>query len=90
MTMLEYERKFKELMIFVPYLIDTEEHKAKRFVRGLRAEIRRAIEIPELRNLWCCPKKGTKKPVVVVETSYKGQSCALKRPWNMKGYDNRK
>lgn len=48
MTMLEYEQKFEELMIFVPYLVDTEERKARRFERGLRVEIRRAIEIPEL------------------------------------------
>ncbi|CAL8163026.1 unnamed protein product [Prunus armeniaca] len=58
MTMLEYERKFEELMIFVPYLIDTEEHKARRFVRGLRAEIRRAIEIPELPTYGVVLRKG--------------------------------
>lgn len=94
MTVLEYERKFEELMIFAPYLVDTKEHKARRFGRGLRAKIRKAIEIPELPTYGVVLRKGkildkTEKPVVVAETKDKGQSSALKRPWNMKGYDNR-
>ncbi|XP_020409986.1 uncharacterized protein LOC109946469 [Prunus persica] len=75
---------------------DTEERKARRFERGLRAEIRRAIEIMELPTSGVILRKAqildkTEKPVVVAETKDKGQNSALKRPWNkdsMKRYDN--
>ncbi|CAA0836828.1 Unknown protein, partial [Striga hermonthica] len=39
-TVDEYERDFTRLGFFVPYLIDTEETRARRFRGGLRGEIR--------------------------------------------------
>ncbi|CAA0819684.1 Uncharacterized mitochondrial protein AtMg00860, partial [Striga hermonthica] len=39
-TVDEYERDFTRLGFFVPYLIDTEETRARRFKGGLRGEIR--------------------------------------------------
>ncbi|CAB4263575.1 unnamed protein product [Prunus armeniaca] len=83
-------------MRFAPYLVDTEERKAKRFERGLRAEIRRAIEILELPTYGAVLRKAqildkTEKSIVVAETKDNGQNSALKRPWNKdnrKGYDN--
>ncbi|CAL8992245.1 unnamed protein product [Prunus brigantina] len=83
-------------MRFVAYLVDTEERNPKRFERGLRAEIRRAIEILELLTYDVVLRKAqildkTEKHVVVAETKDNGQNSALKRPWNKdnrKGYDN--
>ncbi|KAK0601774.1 hypothetical protein LWI29_027313 [Acer saccharum] len=41
MSLVEYERKFEQLSLFAPYLIDTEQHKINRFVRGLKSDIRK-------------------------------------------------
>lgn len=35
LSLVEYKRKFNELCRFTPYLVDTEEHKARRFEKRL-------------------------------------------------------
>ena len=42
-SLIEYERKFDKLSRYVPHLVDTEEHKARRFEKGLRLELYKTI-----------------------------------------------
>ncbi|KAH6777420.1 RNA recognition motif and CCHC-type zinc finger domains containing protein [Perilla frutescens var. frutescens] len=39
MTVIEYERRFNCLSRYAPYIVDTDEKKARHFERGLRPEI---------------------------------------------------
>lgn len=43
MTVIEYERRFNQLSRSAPQLVDTEDKKARKFKRGLRANIRNII-----------------------------------------------
>ncbi|XP_030547685.2 uncharacterized protein LOC115753277 [Rhodamnia argentea] len=42
-TVVEYEAKFSELSRFAPRLVEHVEDKAKRFLKGLRSEIRKQL-----------------------------------------------
>ena len=43
LSLVEYERKFDELSRYAPHLVDIEERKARRFERGLRPELYKAV-----------------------------------------------
>ena len=38
-SLIEYERKFDKLFRYAPHLLDTEEHKARHFEKGLQPEL---------------------------------------------------
>ncbi|KAF3445930.1 hypothetical protein FNV43_RR11107 [Rhamnella rubrinervis] len=44
----KYEWKFHELSCYAPHLVDIEERKARRFVKGLRLELYNAIAVLQL------------------------------------------
>ncbi|CAA3026430.1 uncharacterized protein LOC111385529 [Olea europaea subsp. europaea] len=48
MTLIDYEQKFEELSRFAPHLVDAEERLARRFERGLRTDIRKAVVVFQL------------------------------------------
>ncbi|XP_074366170.1 uncharacterized protein LOC141707082 [Apium graveolens] len=50
MLVAEYEAKFIELSRFVPYHVDTDEKKAKRFQQGLKPYIQNRIAVFEITN----------------------------------------
>ncbi|WP_248789482.1 retrotransposon gag domain-containing protein, partial [Escherichia coli] len=43
LSVLEYEHKFNQLVRYAPQYHGLEELKAKRFVRGLKSDIRKAV-----------------------------------------------
>ena len=43
LSLVEYERKFDKLSRYALHLVDTEERKARRFERGLRPELYKAV-----------------------------------------------
>lgn len=45
---MEYECKFYELARYTPYLMDTKEHKARHFEKGLRLKLYNAIVVLRL------------------------------------------
>ncbi|XP_074366365.1 uncharacterized protein LOC141707220 [Apium graveolens] len=50
MSVAEYEAKFTELSRCVPYHVDTDEKKAKRFQQGLKPYIQNRIAVFEITN----------------------------------------
>ncbi|XP_074363144.1 uncharacterized protein LOC141703561, partial [Apium graveolens] len=50
MSVAEYEAKFTELSRFVPYHVDTDEKKAKRFQQGLKPYIQNRIAVFKITN----------------------------------------
>ncbi|XP_074342767.1 uncharacterized protein LOC141680439 [Apium graveolens] len=50
MSVAEYEAKFTELSRFVPYHVNTDEKKAKRFQQGLKPYIQNRIAVFEITN----------------------------------------
>ena len=48
MTVMAYETKFTELARYAPYMVDTEEKKAKSFEDGLRGNIKNRLELFQL------------------------------------------
>ena len=45
MTVTTYEAKYTELEKYSPYVVDTEEKKARRFEDGLRGNIKNQLEL---------------------------------------------
>ena len=84
MPLPEYERKFESLMRFAPHLVDTEERKARRFERGLRSDIRKAVEVLDLRTYAEVVRRAqivAKYDVPVSQETERGQGLAQKRTW---------
>ena len=48
--MVEYERRFTELSLYVMEFISTEANRAKRFEQGLRPTIREKLVALKIRN----------------------------------------
>ncbi|GFS35664.1 hypothetical protein Acr_00g0041350 [Actinidia rufa] len=48
MTVMTYEAKFTELARYAPYMVDTEEKKARKFEDGLRGNIKSRLELLRL------------------------------------------
>ncbi|XP_057482013.1 uncharacterized protein LOC130768937 [Actinidia eriantha] len=48
MTVMAYEAKFTELARYAPYMVDTEEKKARKFEDGLRGNIKSRLELLRL------------------------------------------
>ncbi|WOG92166.1 hypothetical protein DCAR_0311426 [Daucus carota subsp. sativus] len=48
MSVAEYEAKFTELSRFVPYQVDTDEKKARRFQQGLKPWIQNRVAVLEI------------------------------------------
>ena len=48
MTVMAYEAKLTKLARYVPYMVDTEEKKARKFEDGLRGNIKKRLEMLHL------------------------------------------
>jgi hypothetical protein len=73
LTVLEYERRFQDLVAFASIYLPTERHRVERFRDGLRRELRTILIAMQFQSVWELVQaaqgmerviKDTPKPVV--------------------------
>ncbi|XP_057972691.1 uncharacterized protein LOC131160825 [Malania oleifera] len=67
LTVQRYASRYIELSRLAPYLVSNEYKKARRFERGLRKDIRRLVEMLQIREFSILVDKAT-----IVETNLQG------------------